>query len=90
MKTNLLLCFSYTMNCKTGKRGYYTEGEVQEALIRSQISFRSSATNYYVCEDCSEFHLTSKAGRHPLLNDPEVIRRIEKEQQEQDWNQRLR
>ena len=76
------------MHCSTGKNGYYTEPEVQEALIRSQISFRSSATNYYVCEACGEFHLTSKAAIHPLLNDPEVKKRIALEQREQDWYNR--
>lgn len=78
------------MACQSGKKGYYTEPEVQEALIRSQISFRSSATNYYVCVSCGEFHLTSKAAQHPLLNDPEIIARIESEQREQDWSQRLK
>ena len=78
------------MSCITNKKGYYTEPEVQEALIRSQIGFRTSATNYYVCEECGEFHLTSKAGVHPLLKTQEVQERIRKEQQEQDWNQRLR
>lgn len=78
------------MNCNTGKKGYYTEPEVQEALIRSQISFRSSATNYYVCEACGEFHLTSKAGKHPILKDPEVLKRISIEQREQDWSQRFK
>ena len=74
------------MNCPTGKNGYYTEPEVQEALIRTQISFRSSATNYYVCEECGEFHLTSKAAKHQLLSDADVIARIAREQREQDWS----
>ena len=78
------------MSCQSGKKGYYTETDVQEALSRSQIGFRSSATNYYVCEICGEFHLTSKAGMHPLLKDPEITERIRKEQQEQDWNKRFR
>ena len=78
------------MNCSTGKNGYFNEPEVQEALIRSQISFRSSATNYYVCHECGEFHLTSKAGVHPILKDPNVLKRIADEKREQDWNNRIR
>jgi ribosomal protein L32 len=78
------------MKCSTGKNSYYTESEVQEALIRSQISFRGSATNYYVCEECGEFHLTSRATKNPLLNDPDVIARIKKEQLEQDWQRRIK
>ena len=79
-----------SMACHSGKKGYYTEPEVQEALIRSQISFRSSATNYYVCDSCGEFHLTSKAGIHPLLKDPQVKARIQREQREQEWSQHLK
>ena len=85
-----LLSYLCQMRCSSGKKGYYTEPEVQEALIRSHISFRSSATNYYVCEECGEFHLTSKINKHPLLNSPEVISRIKQEQQEQDWQSKLR
>lgn len=78
------------MSCVSGKKGYYTESEIIEALIRSQISFRSSATNYYICDDCGEFHLTSRTSLNPILKDPEVKKRIEKERQEQEWTQKFR
>jgi len=73
------------MSCITGKNGYYSETEVQEALIRSHIRFKSVASNYYLCEECGEYHLTSQGGLHPLLNDPKVQERIKQEQQEQEW-----
>ena len=65
------------------------EDEVVEALIRSHIRFRKPATSYYLCAECSQFHLTSKGPKHPLLSCPEVIERINKEQQTQDWTQHL-
>ncbi len=73
------------MSCSTGKKGYFAENEVQEALIRSHIRFQSTACNYYVCADCGEYHLTSQGDKHPLLDDPEVQTRIKNEQREQDW-----
>ena len=73
------------MSCSTGKKGYYKEDEVQEALIRSHIRFNSTASNYYVCDDCGEYHLTSQGGKHPLLDDPGILKRIKNEQREQDW-----
>lgn len=78
------------MSCSTGKNGYYSETEVQEALIRSHIGFKSAASNYYLCEECGEYHLTSQGGLHPLLNDPKVQERIKREQQEQEWKSRFK
>ena len=78
------------MRCVTGKNGYYAEAEVQEALIRSQINFIQGAINYYVCNECGEFHLTSQGERHPLLRDPKVQERIKQEQRTREWEGRLR
>ena len=78
------------MDCSTKKNQYYTEDEAVEALIRSHIRFNKPALNYYLCDECTHYHLTSRREKHPLLNQPEVIERIKKEQQFQDWSNRLR
>jgi hypothetical protein len=78
------------MRCSTGKNGYYTEAEVQEALIRSHIRFVKAASNYYQCNDCGEYHLTSKGEPHPILDDPTVQQRIKQERLSQDWEGRFR
>jgi hypothetical protein len=78
------------MRCVTGKNGYYSEEEAEEALIRSQINFATAAVNYYLCHDCEEFHLTSQGEVHPLLKDPAIIRRIKEEQRSQEWERRFR
>tara|TARA_A100001011_G_scaffold394321_1_gene486422 strand:- start:2447 stop:2689 length:243 start_codon:yes stop_codon:yes gene_type:complete len=78
------------MDCCTKKNQYYTEEEAAEALIRSHIRFNKPALNYYFCGECTHYHLTSRQEKHPLLNQPEVIERIKKEQQSQDWSNRLR
>ena len=78
------------MGCSTGKNGYFTEEEVQEALIRSHIKFIKAANNYYQCKDCGEYHLTSQGELHPLINNPQVQQRIKREQRSQEWEGRFR
>ena len=78
------------MNCITKKNQYYTEDEAAEALIRSHIRFKKPALNYYLCIECAQFHLTSHGEKHSLLQKPEVVKRIKKEQQSQDWSNWLR
>ena len=77
-------------HCSSKKKSYYTADEAEEALIRSNIRFHKPAVSYYLCEICAQFHLTSRGETHPLLLKPEVIARIKKEQQFQDWSARLK
>lgn len=77
------------MACSNNKKGYYSESEVQEALIRSHIRFHKAAKNYYRCLDCDQYHLTSQGELHPILKESEVKERIKKEQQYQDWADRF-
>ena len=78
------------MSCSTGKNGYYSEEEAQEALIRSHIRFVKAAKNYYLCNDCHEYHLTSQGEQHLILNDSKVQERIKREQQSQEWEGRFK
>ena len=78
------------MDCYSKKNQYYTEDEASEALIRSHIRFNKPAVSYYLCPHCSQFHLTSKGPLHPLLNRPEVLERIQKEQRLQEFYTRLK
>ena len=78
------------MHCSTGKKGYFKEEDVIEALIRSHIRFAKTAINYYYCIDCGEYHLTSKGIASKILSDPNVVKRIEKERRAQDWEGKLR
>ncbi len=76
------------MRCPTGKNGYYLETEAQEALIRSHIRFLQAAKNYYKCNDCNEYHLTSQGELNAILNSPEVKARIKREKLAQEWSGR--
>lgn len=77
------------MDCSSKKKQYYSEDEAVEALIRSHISFNRPALSYYLCGECTQFHLTSQGPQHPLLMSPEVKERIHNEKQSQDWSHRL-
>ena len=78
------------MSCSSQKKQYYTQEGAEEALIRSQIRFHQAALSYYLCDECAQFHLTSRGEKHPLLSQPQVVERIKNEQQLQDWSDRLR
>ncbi len=71
--------------CSTGKVAYDSTFEVEEALIYSQINFESGATNYYTCDSCNCFHLTSSTIIHPILSDEEVQIRINKQRIANKW-----
>ena len=78
------------MDCSSKKNQYYTEEEAMEALVRSHIRYNNPANSYYLCSECTQFHLTSLEPMHPMLERTEIIERIRKEQQSQDWSERLR
>ena len=65
--------------CSSKKIAYDSEVEIQEALIQSQINFTDGATNYYVCNICGCYHLTSSQEKNEILSDFDVQKRIEKE-----------
>ena len=71
------------MTCS--KREFQTKTEAEEALIQSHIIFTSPAVNYYECDRCGQYHLTSKGERNPLLDDKEIQQKIKREQQTREW-----
>ena len=78
----------------TGKRSYETEQEALEALVGARIGFDcgrgSGPVNCYQCHDCGDYHLTSKGAMHPLLEDPDTVKRIKLEKEAQNWERKLR
>ena len=81
------------MKCRSGKRAYQTEQEAEEALLGVRINFYHDASgpvNYYLCEDCGSYHLTSTGTTHPMLDDEDVLARIKLERESQEWERKLR
>ena len=77
------------MTCS--KRSYLSEETAVTALleVRSRFAMNSSVT-VYLCENCGQWHLTSRGQLHPklaaLLNSGEINRLREAEH----WERKLR
>ena len=82
------------MKCVSGKVVHYSEQSALEALVQNHIRFyhndNAGPVNVYECRDCGYFHLTSSGSKHPLLDDPEVKKRIKLEKQSLHWESKLR
>ncbi|MGB3465267.1 MAG: hypothetical protein WBA74_08355 [Cyclobacteriaceae bacterium] len=82
------------MNCSTGKRMYDTEDLAVEALIANRSRFHhgdnSGPINVYQCDDCGNWHFTSRGPEHPLLHSDEVQKRISLNREAGYWERKLR
>lgn len=82
------------MECVTGKRPYETEGMALEALIdirgRNNYRANSGPINIYQCQDCGQWHFTSKGPVHPLLTSEETQKRISSQNEAEFWERKLR
>lgn len=80
------------MNCVTGKTCYATEELAKEALIQNHIRnghrTGSGPINYYKCNDCGNWHFTSKGNPHPMFSDAQTMNKIKKERLVQSWERR--
>jgi len=79
-------------NCPTGKRSYSSSSLAEEALIQSHIIGNhregNGPKNYYKCDYCGNWHLTSK-GDVSLING-DVKKRIEKEKKAYEWERKFK
>jgi hypothetical protein len=82
------------MACITGKIAYDSMEIAGEALVQNHVrnAHRAGAgpINIYQCQDCGKWHFTSQGARYHLLQDPEVIDRIRREQMANHWEKKLR
>lgn len=79
------------MNCPTGKRLYFDQSTAEEALIEARIRFEhNSAVNVYQCNDCGQWHLTSKGEMNSTLKTLLANGIIHKERQAFQWNMKLK
>lgn len=79
--------------CISGKRCFDDEGIASEALVQHHILNEYSANqgprNVYQCEECGNWHFTSKS-KNSLLDDPDISKRIKKEREASQWERKLR
>lgn len=80
------------MSCATGKREYLTEVLAEDALLETRTrntDDRGGPVAVYRCEDCGQWHLTSKGPVNARL--AEYIRsgKLKRNQAGEDWRRKL-
>lgn len=82
------------MRCSSGKRAFDSVVLAEEALIQHHImndyKIGEGPINVYECQECGNWHFTSKGPESELFNDPDVIKRINVERRAFLWEQKLR
>ena len=82
------------MRCASGKVCHDTENQAELALIQARARFGMDHTkgpiNYYACNRCGAFHLTSKGDTNSILEDSAVKDAIKKEHMAASWEDRFR
>ena len=82
------------MKCRSGKTAFETKELGEEALIQNHIrnNHREGAgpKNVYECDDCGEWHFTSRHPISDLLQDVEVQKRIASDQRSLQWEQKMK
>lgn len=78
--------------CVTGKRCYDSQHEAEQALIENWIRFHhqsgSGPQNVYQCEDCGQYHFTSRGPMSEVLEDN--MSYISSQRIARDWESKLR
>ncbi len=82
------------MRCASGKVCHDTEHQAELALIQARARFGIDLTkgpvNFYACNSCGTYHLTSKGEINSILEDPLVKDAIKKEHLAASWEDRFR
>jgi hypothetical protein len=81
-------------NCITGKKRYPSEQIAEDALIEARTQFDYPANNgpiaVYRCEDCGDYHLTSKGKMNERLAKSLAEGAIQKQKEANFWLNKFR
>ncbi|HLT79559.1 MAG TPA: hypothetical protein VKZ86_00925 [Cyclobacteriaceae bacterium] len=80
--------------CPTGKRGFVSEEIAVDALIGAWVRYDHSRgdgpVTIYLCDDCGQYHLTSKGPMHETLKKYLADGTISRMSQAEEWMRRLK
>jgi len=80
--------------CSTGKRIYHTEQLAEDALIEAHIHFDYRAGGgpvaVYKCDDCGEYHLTSRGPMNTQLSKKLTDGTIKKQKEAGNWQRKFK
>ena len=81
-------------NCITGKKTFPSQEVAEEVLIETHIRFNYAAghgpVGVYRCDDCGQFHLTSKGPVNERLSQYRREGKIDREKTADYWIKKLR
>lgn len=81
------------MSCPTGKRQYSTQSLAEDALIESRTLHgdeKSGPVSVYRCEDCGQWHLTSKGTMNARLAEYIKSGKLKLNQEANRWKDNLK
>ena len=80
------------MKCVTGKKTFSSLKEAEEGLVENHIHFNhlpgNGPINFYQCDDCGQFHFTSKGEPNPILEEQKKY--IQRERMARNWEHKLK
>lgn len=80
--------------CVSGKKSFADRKLAEESLIQHHIlnEFRDNQgpINVYHCDECGNWHFTSKGIKNSLFDDYEVADRIKRERLASYWERRIK
>jgi hypothetical protein len=82
------------VNCNSGKRSYRSEALATDALIEAHVQFNyrtgTGPVNYYKCEDCADYHLTSQGAVNTRLAEAQANGTIKKLKAASEWSNKFK
>jgi hypothetical protein len=82
------------MKCPTGKKIYPTEDLAVEALIGARTAYNYSPGHgpvaIYRCEDCGNYHLTSRGPMNARLAELLAKGNIQKQRMADEWEEKIK
>jgi hypothetical protein len=80
--------------CATGKRAYHSEQLAEDALIEAHIHFDYRAgggpVTVYQCDECGEYHLTSRGSMNARLAQQLANGTIQKQKEAGRWQSKFK
>ena len=80
--------------CISGKRAFANEELAESALMeahqRNYYKPHEGPVNFYQCEECGQFHFTSKGAVHPHLEKLKKSGQLNSSREADFWDNRLR
>lgn len=80
-------------SCPSGKRAFVTEVQAEEALIDTRtrgVDERQGPVGVYRCDDCGQFHLTSKGPMNARLAQYIKDGKLKLNQEAERWKSRMK